>query len=365
MKTIEEKAKAYDEAIEKTIKLYSKDIAKTIFPELIESEDEKIRTTLKNALNHLSDNWYHVEDLSKEEVIAWLEKQKEQKVIIPKFRIGDIITSFKNNTIKYFIKKVGVKNELGEYDYIVEDISDDPAYKGRTHEISIEKVDSWGILVRQKPISIWNNTKEVPAPSEKDILGWYRKPNGELEDSPKIVYFCSDEESLKESEDSINLCNLAYWAELPNEEFKKKYWFDKQKPVEWSEKDEKPYPETLEKAIDLYYYTYGNGNGGFNNLSLEKFKDIVKTFIKDYSEQKSVEWSEEDIVAIDCAVEVLNKELPSLAASIERLKNLRPQNTWKPSDEQMEALESACACNILNLDYLDSLYQDLKKLKEK
>lgn len=44
-------------------------------------------------------------------------------------------------------------------------------------------------------------------------------------------------------------------------------------------------PETLDKAVDLYYFTYGNGKGGFDYLSLDKFRDIVKTFVEDY-EQK-------------------------------------------------------------------------------
>lgn len=56
--------------------------------------------------------------------------------------------------------------------------------------------------------------------------------------------------------------------------------------------EQKPYPETLDKAIELYYYSYGNGKGGFNNLSLEKFKDITKTFVDDYGGKSA--WSEED-----------------------------------------------------------------------
>lgn len=57
------------------------------------------------------------------------------------------------------------------------------------------------------------------------------------------------------------------------------------------------------------------------------------------NELKFMEWSEEDIVAIDCAVEVLSKNLPSLAASIERLKSLHPQKQWKPTEEQINSLE--------------------------
>lgn len=73
-------------------------------------------------------------------------------------------------------------------------------------------------------------------------------------------------------------------------------------------------------------------------------------------------WSEEDIVAIDCAVEVLSKELPSLAASIERLKSLRPQNTWKPSDEHYE-LEEFAKIVRSNLTGISKAVQELFEAK--
>ena len=109
-----------------------------IFPELRESEDEKIRKELIEFIRTLPCT-IHV----KEEYFAWLEKQKP---IIARFRVGDVITSLKNNNLKYLIKEVGIKNELGTYDYVVEDVSD-TSYKGRTHKMSIEKVDNWGVSI--------------------------------------------------------------------------------------------------------------------------------------------------------------------------------------------------------------------------
>jgi len=81
-----------------------------------------------------------------------------------------------------------------------------------------------------------------------------------------------------------------------------------------------------------------------------------------YSGNQNQEWSEEDIVAIDCAVEVLSKDLPSLAASIERLKSLRPQHQWKPKKEELEALRKRTYfCEGIDAN-LDSLYTNLLKL---
>lgn len=45
------------------------------------------------------------------------------------------------------------------------------------------------------------------------------------------------------------------------------------------------------------------------------------------------------------------------------LKSLRLQTTWKPSDEQMEALKGVQE-GVFRLGILESLYQDLKKLRE-
>ena len=88
------------------------------------------------------------------------------------------------------------------------------------------------------------------------------------------------------------------------------YTFDFEKK-EFNKIEKEPYPETLYKAIELYYYTYGNGKGGFDNLSLEKFKDIVKTFVNDYGMQNYV-WSEDDernLKDLECIL-CCHKELP-------------------------------------------------------
>lgn len=93
--------------------------------------------------------------------------------------------------------------------------------------------------------------------------------------------------------------------------------------------------------------------------------------------QPKQEWSKDDYNFI--------KELCDLLASIskdgyvgkyytvdlvERLKSLKPQNTWKPSDEQMKFLQKCI--EVYNevtfpteVRVLSSLYNDLKKLRKK
>jgi len=85
--SIEEKAMAYDKAIERAKKVhkYSSDLAEIkrmeeIFPELNWGDDERIRKFLIDFIKVC--RWSDKEDQgwpSKEDCIVWLEKQGEQK----------------------------------------------------------------------------------------------------------------------------------------------------------------------------------------------------------------------------------------------------------------------------------------------
>ena len=80
--TQEEKAKAYDEALERARSYhedkncfeYLKGVLENIFPELKESEDERIRKEILEFVTIVADS-----KSNKMEWIAWLEKQGEQK----------------------------------------------------------------------------------------------------------------------------------------------------------------------------------------------------------------------------------------------------------------------------------------------
>ena len=94
--SMEEKAKAYDEAIKvankyKDTHIMFPQIKDEIFPAFKESEDEKIR---KELIDYFKENNAALafRGISNECVIAWLEKQGEQKSIDkvePKFKEGD------------------------------------------------------------------------------------------------------------------------------------------------------------------------------------------------------------------------------------------------------------------------------------
>ena len=97
--SIEEKARAYDEAINKIIDVVEagtieQGLAEWIFPELKESDDEEIRKDLIKALNQFTNG--HTSILYKNEDflkwIAWVEKQGEHINFLNKIQVGDKVT---------------------------------------------------------------------------------------------------------------------------------------------------------------------------------------------------------------------------------------------------------------------------------
>ena len=95
--TQEEKAKAYNKALERAKKLQETcdstavvGWCEYIFPELKESEDEKIKKVVKDFVeNYL---FWEKNDLTKEKALAWLEKQGEYANFRNKIQVGDKVT---------------------------------------------------------------------------------------------------------------------------------------------------------------------------------------------------------------------------------------------------------------------------------
>ena len=96
--TEKEKAKAYDEAIERAKKLYGKGIAEEIFTELKESKDKRIREAILNGLIDCRDapdlGWSNFGGIHIDDCIAWLEEQGENSTdkTKPRFNVGEWVT---------------------------------------------------------------------------------------------------------------------------------------------------------------------------------------------------------------------------------------------------------------------------------
>lgn len=316
-----------------------------LVPELKESEDEKIRKELIRFFSDKDEEDY--EGLHpRAQIVAWLEKQCALANFYDSIQVGDKVTRNQD----------GVLVNLSQLKRVAK-----PSEQKQCEQKSAEKVEpkfKVGDTIRLK-----NSNAEYIIESISDSH-YYGKGF-----SISIVGGNRDYELVE------------------------------QKPA-WSEEDENMI-EAIEALCD-------------DKIRFTEFQDVkeytytIKNWLKELKDrvQPKQEWSEEDIVAIDCAVDVLSRDLPSLAASIERLKSLRPQNwtkedkeryisclqklstgnpeqpetinskwfkehvypqpSWKPSKEQMKALWDSIPENVKEISargmLLDSLYQDLKKL---
>ena len=146
--------KKYNEALNWMRELYpglhgaTKEDAEQVFPELRESEDERVRKTLIHIVKGACDKYgikYKGDDITEEKLLSYLEKQKEQKpetkYVYPKFRKGDVIEPVTPNGSFTPVRVVGI------YDGSYSCRSDDnKAYLS----LPIKQEDEYK-LVEQKP----------------------------------------------------------------------------------------------------------------------------------------------------------------------------------------------------------------------
>lgn len=104
---------------------------------------------------------------------------------------------------------------------------------------------------------------------------------------------------------------------------------------------------------------------------LKSLKDRVQP-------QPKQEWSEEDEYLLDETIKHLESliritekqgsayfdEIQYYQRDIDWLKSLRTQSQWRPSDEQMDALNDVISSRDIKYDVLSELWKDLNKLKD-
>ena len=142
-----------------------------------------------------------------------------------------------------------------------------------------------------------------------------------------------------------------------------------QKPAEWSEEDWKLLDEVREHIIDFI----GDKPDLTPNKIYEGFLDLIDR-LKFAKPKPKQEWSEEDEKMLNGIIGRGCSQIPFTEPGLRgeqidwlknKLKYLRPQPHWKPSEEQMKALYETwyiCSVDAKNRDILESLYEQLKKL---
>lgn len=162
------------------------------------------------------------------------------------------------------------------------------------------------------------------------------------------------------------------------------YAKQEQKPAEWSEDDEirrESCISYLANTRDMIEFNQYIGDNARKSGKKEIQKDIdwLKSLPERFNLQPKQEWSEEDYNAILIAIDwlqyyrdtfvVTGETKDEISDCVDRLKSLRPQPHWKPSEEQLKALILARPFVVDDFgenptlsETLESLYNDLKKL---
>jgi hypothetical protein len=141
-----------------------------------------------------------------------------------------------------------------------------------------------------------------------------------------------------------------------------------QKPVEWSEEDLSMIGG-IRSIIEKYAFSQSavDVNG---ELCEKEFID-ADNWLKSLEGrvQPKQEWSEEDEKMLECAIDIIEWYSVVDKSKSRRvsdwLKSLRPQSHWKPSEEQMLAVETAINVigkGTLNGGQLTELLEQLKAL---
>lgn len=163
--------------------------------------------------------------------------------------------------------------------------------------------------------------------------------------------------------------NLAY---LNEEQVKEIEGLVKKWNPELSESED----ERIRKAIHIYF-DWLDGRKDYAPRGEYTIRDMI-AWLKNQGE-KPTAWSEEDedimyniISNLTELKDRYGEEYGKVGKCIDWLKSLRPQNTWRPSDEQMKAFENfvrgiweSCYDSPYenNAKLLYSLLEQLKKLK--
>lgn len=305
--TKEGKAKAYDEALERARELLNSprtcfDIVqlKDIFPQLKESEDERIRKAIESVIRvygKTQGNWIAGYDM-------------------------DTLVVHLRDAFAYLEKP-----QLGEQ-------------KPAEWEPQPESLEALMYAIEGK----WEMIKPTSYLSRRledlyeGLVNTFHVDESFLAKLPKTAYSAKDIEELKKLKDKIDTSMDGKPADFPTTDEEVKEFLETYPKVEVPEK-------------------YKTPDFVFSKQEYESHPIISK----DTTSVKPAEWSAEDEAFLKVAIAICNRYSHKDIA--DWLKSLRPQPHWKPSEEQILALERAVDALKVYTSYIPliSLLEELKK----
>ena len=322
-----------EEAIKIVRNIYQTDAEKealaTLIPELAENEDERIIRTLQDYVKNR--NW-PLNGATQDEVLAYLERQKEQK---PKAKAKSPLSPHE----LYDAKIEGISQGR-------QDVLDHPEQFGL--QKPAEKLSKKEYVKKFKALC---DAYEIKLPNrEYDIYGLcedLHKLFGDIQNPAEW-----SEDTIRKAIEEVGLTqHQINW-------FKNNVFPPKQ---EWSEEDKVMLNNIIwsvhMKSIIKPLYEMDDRS------RYKKYEDFLKALPERFNLQPRTEWSEEDEQTFIKSVETLEYLGKfELANWLKEHKNqfLKPQNTWKPSEEEIGALAEAMDRNDKIGYLLHQLHEELK-----
>ena len=417
----EEKARAYDEALERVKPLYEwakKDDSpmwstyEYLFPQLAESEDERIR---KHLIDIVETYWGKTNEPGKAADLAYLEKQKEAKwypsegemgVLYKLCYLSNQITdeddteltrlyqdlkreyfnghSFENMFSNEKQKEPHFTKRNALFDKCVENC--DPEIMKRVSDEVDEMLEK-----EQKPVQsdvereyvrtlkslisdFLRGKEEVDREYYQQIYDWLdgrhigQKPAEWIlpEEFEEAVYKVANFISPFDSQEELRKVSHRFAEQLLS--LAKK---ELDKPAEWSEEDNIGWDEAFACVTKTERAAKDEGELQ-NAVTAEKWLKEIKF---KYYVHPNREWSEDDeetlkdiIAGLEATKQLTYRHEPSGRACYNKwiawLKSLRPQPHWKPSEEQMRALRLARSFVVDDFGKTTTVSETLKELEE-
>lgn len=322
------------------------------------SEDERMVKFIKNQLFNIkktiTENYELDTKLTK--AIDWLEKQGEHANFRNKIQVGDKVTRNEDGVLVNLsqLNRVAKKDEKqGKNNMGISEATKKKLEDKLNKALEKETPESWNKFLdeqgEQKPVEwsifdyrTWQHIVSDVL-TKRDGIGQYLD-DGECK---KIAKYMQEEWSKRLSVEQRS-------TELPKGQ---DYGID-----------------GLYAAIDILTKTLGEVDGYQSDDGILEHKCAISA-VKELSKQQKP-WSEEDkkmsrfignaITTNGASIYLKSKGIQVIDAHVwlNGLKErVQPQNTWRPSDEQIGALESAIS--LLQSTTLESLCNELKKLREK
>ena len=393
-----------------------KEVIETLIPELVESEDEKVRKGLINYFNDFRLPTFGGLELKK--ILAWLEKQESVEEIVErcknswynegkiqgqieglsdeeKYQQGwhdalenqGVYEPTKNVEPKFKVSDWCIDTKDGTIFQIIRVLSNTYTYKTNEGKVyscthyslendarlwSIADAKDGDVLVSNSSIFIFNCEYAAGKPEAYCGVINGKFYNGEGCWTNEKCY-----PTTKEQRDQLEkaMANAGYTFDFEKKALKIIDWskhikYEPNSPSiieeksDWSEEDEKTlqgiWDEILANKHDAKEYEWKTYDKFLNWLKYLKYR------IRPQSKQ---EWSEEDEIFFNDII-VFLKDTKNALDHADWLKSLKERYTWKPSDELMYYLSWIAKTKLGDSvveqrasKYINKLLEDLKKLR--